>query len=290
MSGAEITSANDDASFAKSNRKQLLLDSGSAILAATKYGEGQLGYCTSTSSGYRRDIYYSIDPSNTSWFPLITKLMYRTNWGTFLPNSGTVSNDVFGQWVLTTTTGTPTLQALDTSHGRSIRFTTGASAGNQAGFREDNRYVIRRFNPVLRIKFAVQETTNNRMFIGLADTTSNVGNTDDPLNTTAGIGLAIDEGVSTFRVFHNDSAGTTVSDNTGLTIDTSPHEFGLYAEEGNNKFIWDLDLGLFSNQITTEIPAETDGLAFQATYTTTTAVARSFQIYQACIASTPQGP
>lgn len=37
MTGAEITSSYDDASFAKANRKQLLADTGTNIEAATKW-------------------------------------------------------------------------------------------------------------------------------------------------------------------------------------------------------------------------------------------------------------
>ena len=47
-SGSVIDSTNDDASFAKANRKQLLIDTGTAIEAASITGSGQTSWCTTT--------------------------------------------------------------------------------------------------------------------------------------------------------------------------------------------------------------------------------------------------
>jgi len=287
---SEYSSSNPTGSYSSINRKTLLATSGTNIEAATKQGSGQLSFSTDTSAGKKLGVFYNTNLKNDNWIPHVGSILNATDLGQFNPYSGaTHANNVEGLFLVTATTGSISLASLDTTHGRSVVFTTGATAGNQGGFRQDgNRYTMRKFCPYIKFKFKFNETTNIRVFLGLLDSLSLVANSDDVLNTISGFGLGISTASGNYRIFHNDAAGATISDDIGTAIDTNQHIIELLADDNNSRWYWNFDDGTASGFVTTEIPAQTTGLSFQATYTTTTNVARSWQLYPGVFVSIPR--
>jgi hypothetical protein len=287
---SEYTSSNPTGSYSSINRKTLLAASGSSIEAATKQGSGQVAYATNTSAGKKQDVFYNLSPNNDNWIPHIASVFHCPDFGFFNPLSGTThALNCEGMFNVTGTTGSLSLDSLSTTHGRAVIYTTGAGAGNQAGFRQDgNRYTMRKFGPFIRFKFRFNETTNIRVFLGLIDSLSLVANSDDPLNAISGIGLGKLTTSGNYLILRNDSAGATQTTDTGIAVDTNPHVIDLYADDNQSRWYWAFDYTTASGFLTTDIPAQTTGLSFQVTYTTTTAVARSIALYQGTFISIPQ--
>lgn len=288
MSGVEYTSSNPTGSYSSINRKSLLITTGTNIEAATKQGSGQLARSTDTSAGKKAHLYYNTSPNNDNWIPNLADTLHAQDLGQFNPLSATHANNVEGLFAQGTSTGTPSLDTLSTTHGRAIIYTTGAGAGNQAGFRQDaNRYTMRKFTPFIRFKFRFNETTNIRAFIGLLDSVALVANSDDPLNTISGFGIGKLTTSANYLIIRNDAAGATQTTDTGIAVDTNPHTIELYGDENGARWYYAFDYTTVGF-ITTDVPAQTTGLAFQAIYTTTTAVARSMALYQGIFVSIPQ--
>ncbi len=277
MSGAEITSANDDASYAKANRKQILCDTGTAIRAATKNGAGQLAYATDSSFQMYRDRYYNLNSTGTTWVPTTSNMLYG-KWGYYMPDATAFSSSRGGILSQAVSIGTVAFPIIDATNGSSCTFTSTGAAGDQAGFRSTYRHTVRSFNPVIKFKFKTDASTNIRFFCGFIDSTSAVGNNDDPLGSLDGFGIGVIVGQTDYRCVHNDGTGVTVSDATGVTIDTAVHDVDIFSNGDNGTFYLAID-GTLTNTVTTEIPASGDNLAMQMIYTATTAVARVLTVY-----------
>ena len=263
--GGEITSSNDDASFAKANAKQLLIDTGTNIEAATKTISGQVAHSTNTSVRKWHGKYYGLNNTGTVWANLESALLYPVKYGKFNPNSSTFANNVSGLFQGATSYGSVAVAALDTTWGTSVEFTTGAGAGNTAGFRLGARHTCRDFNPVCRFRVKSDANSNLRWFIGLVGDTAELGNTDDPLNALNGFLFGKITTQANYRCLHNDGVGATISDDTGVAADNSPHYIDIYTKgAATSTFYLTID-SVLRNTVTTEIPAASSTLAFQMT-------------------------
>ena len=289
MSGAEITSSNDDASFAKANRKQLLADSGTNIEAAAIAGTGQLGYCTTTLGNGRKEKghYYGVESNGGTWARLYDQVAFPMNWGSFIPCSSTFATNVNGLFQsVSGTSGTIALQAIDATHGRPVRFTTGSSAGDTSGFNLGAQYTQRQWNPAVHFKVRVQETSNNRFYLGFTTNTSLLSG-NDPLNAIGGYMFGKRESDTNWHILRNDGVGVTNATDTGIAITTGFAMVHLQADDGFGGFHYNVETSsdFDGGSHTTEIPSSTSSNSFQATYITTTASARSWECFQGLITS-----
>ena len=283
-SGSQYDSTNDTGSFASINHKTRLIESGTNIVAATKQGGGQEGYCNSTSAGMIRGYDYITDPSGTLWEKKIGRLQHA-KWGTFYPLTTTIANNVSGIFGGVAATGTLAIAALDTTDGLTATFTTAASGGSQGGINRALLYTTRQFNPYFAVRCKLDENAANiRFYFGFTGSASAIGNSDDPLNALSGIGFSKAVASTNWRIFHNDASGATVSDDTGVALDTSYHTFEIWADDNATKFWWSLD-GSTPTGVTTDIPAQTTSLSSQFLCTAVNADAKVMTVQGAVIAS-----
>ncbi len=285
--GSEISSSNKRLSFSLLNLKTKLIDTGGAINSATKTGAGQEGYCTSTASGFNLGANIEINETNQVWIPKQAATMYNVKWGSLIPRSSTYANNLDGIFTRTTSTGSVALASFSTTDGDGLALTSGAVAGNQAGYNMGATYTVRNFNPTLRLRFKISSSsTNTRLFIGFNSSTSLVGNTDDPLNALSGFALGKTTTSANFRIFSNDGTGATVDTDTTIAVDTNVHEFDIFADTAGSKWWWVLDRTT-SGSISTasDIPAATTALSTQSIITTNETAAKTLTVYNAYLST-----
>lgn len=283
--GSEYTTGNKTGSFSSINHKTRLLDSGSAIEAATKVGGGQEAYVTATSSGKIKGTDLITDPTGTIWANKISNLLNFTKWGVIWPVTTLFADNSHGIWAGSTVTGSSSIAALDTNDGLAGIHTTGAGAGNQAGVNRALLFTARILNPCFKLKWKTDEAgANIRFFAGWTSSTSIIGNNDDPLNAISGFGISMHTGQTNYQIMSNDGAGATVLTDTGVAKDTTYHIVELWADETNTRFLWSLD-GSTPAAITTDIPASTTGLSCQYTVTAVNADAKPLNIQRSIITS-----
>lgn len=291
--GYEINAGNDDASFAKANRKQILIADGLTIENTVPEGLGQLACCTDTLANGRREQshYYCAvqvganDPK--AWGRLTDNILFPINWGSFVPCSSTFSNCVDGMMRVATTTGTVALQAMDANHGRFVRFTTGSGIGNTSGINLGLHFTQRQFDPAIHFKVRMQETANNRFYLGFTGTTGLLSG-DDPLNGLNGFVIGKRNTDVNWTVLRNDNSGSTVSYDTGVGISTTTTIIHLYAFDGLGGFAAFVETSggaEHGQNFNTETPNSTMDENFQATYITTTASAKQLDVFQGLISS-----
>lgn len=291
--GYEITSANDDASFAKANRKQILIADGLTIENTVPEGLGQLACCTDTLANGRREQnhYYCAvqvganDPK--AWGRLTDNILFPINWGTFVPISSTFSNCVDGILKVASVTGTPTLQSMDANHGRHVEFVSGSGIGNACGINMGMHWTQRQFDPAIHFKIRLVENTDNRFYLGFTGTTGLLSG-DDPLNAANGFVIGKRNTDINWMVLRNDSSGSTVSYNTGVAVSTTTTIMHLYAFDGLGGFAAFVETSggaEHGQNFTTETPNSTMDENFQATLITTTASTEEFSIFQGLITS-----
>lgn len=284
--GSAVSSGtNPTAAYDVINHKTRLIDTGTNIQSATKIGAGQEAYATSSTGGLFKGTDLMTDPTGTIWTDKISNLLWAVKFGTFYACSATYADSASGLLTNATTTGSLSLASLDTSNGRATVFTSGASAGNQAGFRTPANWTIRKFNPTFKITWSIDEAgANVRFYAGFADFSTIVGNTDDPLNAQSGFGIGILTTQANYRILSNDGVGATVSADSGIAKDTGVHTFEAWADENGTRFLWSID-GSTPAAVSADIPAQTTTLSCQATVTAVNADAKPLSIFRALITS-----
>jgi len=283
-SGDEITTSNKSASFAMGNRKMKLISSGTLIQSATKQGMGQDAYCESTSAGLTKFTNYEL-VDTALWQMKQASILWPCKWGHFQPSGSAIGDCRSGFIQGSTATGSFAIIATDTTEGKPATFTSGASAGNQAGLKVDSLYTCRKFNPSFKLRWAVDEAAANfRFFAGFYDSTSLIGNSDDPLNAANGFAIGVSTAQANYRIFHNDGSGATASDDTGIAKSTAFHTIELWADDNNTKWWWSLD-GSTPAAVTSDIPAQTTILASQFTVTAVNADAKVLTVVNCLVNS-----
>jgi len=284
-SGSAITSSNDDASYAKANHKQKLIDTGTIIRATVPTGGGQEAYSNDDSASmiYGQD--YQSDASGTLWQSKQSTVFWLIKYGHIQPISTTAADNENGLWNNSTVSGTLGMASLDTTEGLAATYTSGASAGNQAGQKVDRLYTIRNFNPSFKLNWKTDEAgANIRFFAGWVDSTTLIGNSDDPLNAINGFGVAMVTSQANYRILSNDGVGATSPTDTGVVKDTGWHSIELWADANSNSFYWSIDSAT-PIQKNTEIPAATTSLACQFTVTAVNADAKVLSVQNCLINS-----
>lgn len=283
--GSQGSSSNASASYDIWNRKTKLIDSGANIAAAGKIGAGQDAYCDSTGSGFNRGSNYELNTTNEVWIPKQSSTLYPNKCGLLYPCSSTFATNLDGFLTVATSTGTVALASLDTTNGLANTFASAASVGAQAGYNMGLLFTVRNFNPCMRITFKISSTaTNTRLFIGFINQTGLVGNTNDPLNAVAGIGIGKITTSTNWQILKNGGSGATVPVDTGVALDTNVHRFGLFADTANSRWWWVLD-DTTSGFTTTDDPGATTSLSAQRIITTNETVAKTLSVYADYIGS-----
>lgn len=118
------------------NQKTVLVDTGSAINAATTYA-GMLAYCTSTGSGFVVDTMYQRNATNTAWNTMGRGLQAYLNLSTTIgdytaPNAVVVSSCGSTASQSFDTAGTDEVLALDTTNSRCGEKVTDTTTRNKA--------------------------------------------------------------------------------------------------------------------------------------------------------------
>lgn len=183
-------------------------------------------------------------------------------WGMFT-GTNTSSGVSTGLISGTTTAGTAA-QVIDNTNGSRIRFTTGAAVDTPAGTRYAAMWTYRTFNPKLRITFALQQNTGQRLWIGFTGTNA-VPSLDTWTDSKRFFGLALRAADTNWQIAHNDGTATTTWVSTGRAVNSSVHNLYLVADETEGRWGWMLDQTIrYPNWITTNTPGGATSLTFVA--------------------------
>ena len=207
---------------------------------------------------------------------IITKPSLR-RWGAWMGTSSTngSSSGVMSAGVTVSGTGT---QQIDVTNGTRQRFTTTAADVSPAGFRYAVVFTYRAFNPRLLVKFSLQQTTNQRLWIGLCNF-----NTLPTANTWTDLkhffGLALRSTDTNFQIAHNAGTATTTWVSTGTAVNTAVHTIETIADNTNARWGYLWDSAKSPTWISTNLPATNTSLAFVAILETAEVAAKSIELY-----------
>src|SRR5215510_7698879 len=179
--------------------------------------------------------------------------------------SGSVSTQVSGFANGAISVVNATLSHTNATTGRYSTFSTTTTSGSQSGQRsnEIRAAVARCVRPRYVTKFRFTAVNAMRYFAGLVATSSafvtGTGPLDGPLE---GYMLCYrSDGVdTTWKIAHNDNSGTTVFDDTTVTVAANTtYIVELKAPSSNDKFQWSINNGTttVTGETTTDIPAST---------------------------------
>lgn len=184
--------------------------------------------------------------------------------------------------VTAATNGTAS-SGVATTQGPRISYITNAVANNRAGWLGVS-IGWRALYPRIRFRFALQQTNsaNNRLYIGLVDTTTQpVSGTaigDTWMDTRNGVALGYRTTDAGWMIISNNGSATATYTSAGLpAIDTNIHTFELWADDANARFLWTFDNGSV-NILSTTVPGSTTLLVPQ--FLLETAVATSYGMYE----------
>jgi hypothetical protein len=260
------------------NAKMILNAIGSEIEAAPKVEGGQLSFSTDNSANKRQGHYTSLDLKKKVWQNALAPMIWPTKFGVLYPRASGFATSADGIIDQATTSGTVAFGSFDSSFGENQTFTTGAVAGNQGGYNHARLHTMRDWNPLQKMSFKVSVSTNLRFFMGWISQTGAVGNTDDPLNALHGFGLCKITTSGNWQIAHNNNAGVTIFDDTGVAVGTGQLEFEQWADGNGNGFWWSINKST-PILVTSEIPGATSQLSFQRLLTTTAAAGIVFTVF-----------
>jgi len=211
--------------------------------------------------------------SGTTWFlfnnPKHPGIKRTGEWHAFQQlQSG--SGILQGLWTATAT-GTGALTGPIRSSSNTIRWTTGATGGSSAGNRATVggvTYFERDQNFLLSIKAKLNQTTNERSYIGLIGSTAAPVLGVDPAANLHAVGFFLDTSVdANWHILQNAAAASsnTTTINNVAAADTNAHVFSIRAVNASAKFQYAYTSGVPDanttwTDINTSIPAATSGL------------------------------
>lgn len=257
-------------------------------MAVKHLGNGMyVGLSTDTKptvpAGYR---YYSTDTGDweqfdgTYWWIQSLGPLSQKHVG-FGPCGGSVTNGEGMLISMTASTGVGSQAFLtDATNGKYANYTTSTTSGNKGGARVNQPSILREYNPRIKMKLTLNNTTLCRYYLGFAPTAELTS--DDPLNTLDGFlfGYIATAG-SNYLIMHNDGSGATVSDDTG-TASTGVREVRLVCDNTNSRFSWSIDGGAYTH-VTANIPRTSQAMTTHFTCETAEAAVKSFRLYNAFI-------
>lgn len=215
--------------------------------------------------------------SLTSIVPGLLQTPTNRRWGTWTgtnTSSGVTNGLISGM----TNDGTPT-QVLDNSLGSRTRFTTAATAASPAGNRYAATFTYRTFNPKMKVQFSLQQSSNQRLWIGFCGSTG-TPSLDTYTDNKRFFGLALRAADTNWHIAHNDGSATTTWINTTRAVNTTVHTLYLVADEENARWGYMFDqTQRYPTWLTTNVPGNTTALCFIAEMETSVGTAKSIELY-----------
>lgn len=190
--------------------------------------------------------------------------------------------NVFTQGLMVgwTEMGTKAMVAVDSSHGISSTYTTAATANSvQGGLKSGVAFTYRQFSPYIRVKFSIGASTNNRVFVGFAASSTIV--TSDTLlgSGNAGVGVGWRSATDTnWSVFNSDGTSAQTITSTGVAKNTGVRMVEIKMDESVPNIVVKLD-GTTYATLTTNIPSGTQSLCGYIFVEPSTASAHVFKLY-----------
>ncbi len=182
---------------------------------------------------------------------------------------------------------------LDTTHGWYINWASAATTNSFAGTNSATSFTTRAWNPYFRVKFSVPSTTTSRCYIGL--TSYLAPGTTDTLLANGDSGVILGYSVSgtssaNWNIYHNDGSGAMTVDTTSVAKDTAIHAFEMTFDTSVPNCTVTLygstGTVLYTNTITTKLPAASTILYCNILTQTTAASATNFRLYNAYLEHT----
>lgn len=233
---------------------------------------------------YETDTGDTLVSDGTYWWvtargPFSTKKLGYLTWGNNI--SGGIGH--YANLTASTGAGTQT-QAIDTTNGRYQLCVSGTTSGNKGGYRNAAATLFTRaFNPKLRFRFKILQSTNARFYFGFLGTTIPELTGDNPLDNLHGFIFGVMPTTSATNwvlATNNGAATTTLTDTTVAFNTTGVHDLKLVGDDTNSRFSWSLDGGAYTH-VTTNIPISATALSLIFTSETATTAAASFNLYNA---------
>lgn len=168
---------------------------------------------------------------------------------------------------------------IDSTEGNVTQFQTsssGVNIGMIPSVSGNGGFTRADFNPVLRARVRMDDTSSSRLYFGFA-AVSAIAITDTPLGSgEAGFLVGYNTATANWSIFHNDATGTmnTTTIGAGVAKNANWNTFEITATAST--FTVTLNGGS-STPITTNIPAGSTNLYVYATGQTSAAVTRNFQ-------------
>ena len=199
--------------------------------------------------------------------------------------SGLNGEGIFQTLANPTGVGTQNFLA-DITNGGSLTCITGTTSGNKGGLWLNTNKYVRAFNLKMKLRFKFNTNVNltaTNAYFGFNGGTAFQPTGADPYGTGSGgvpgCVFGINTGLATnFAVMHNDTAGSTVVDNTSIPFDNNIHTLYMVCDNANSKIWWALDNFTYT-AVSADIPSSVNSLSVTATLETEEAVAKSFQLY-----------
>lgn len=224
---------------------------------------------------------HSVGPGTHNYSPIAlgaAKRMSERKWGTWSGFSGTAGDGIFSAFTQTTSGA----HGLTYPTGRYVRWTTPAAAGttNNAGILYNTPLTVRGWNPRLKVRFKLNEVTNNRLWIGFQTSTSVNPTLDTELNTKSGIYFGKRSTDTSWVWMHNNASGTALYTNvTGNPApDTNVHTIEIAANDASSRFEVMYDNTTYQD-ITSQIPAQSTQLTVVAQVQPSAAEAKILDVF-----------
>jgi len=211
-------------------------------------------------------------------YPNVLTRLDLAKWASWHADGQTTADGFLQDRLVAINIGTGNDTAQTDSGGFYRLFSTGATINSLVGNRYNIANLYRSRNIHFKTDIILNNITNVRVFAGLVADGSAPASAADPLNAKEGIALWFDSAVNAnWRIYHNDSAGAGVSDDTTLAAATATHyPVEIYAHS-NTKFRFIFN-GT-STDVTTDIPASTTALSYWLYMENTTGAGRSMAGY-----------
>lgn len=183
--------------------------------------------------------------------------------------------------------GTASAYNIDTDHGTYTTYDTSAVATpSQAGYHGYQLITKSAFRPVFRCKFSLSNTANCRAWFGFSSSAgpTNYPTGDDAFNGKSGFALSKRAADTVWQIAHNDGTGSTSFDplDGNPAVDTNVHTILVLANidyTGTLKFYYNLDEGISSQIISSDIPLDNDFLTITACIENSVASLKSVNIH-----------
>lgn len=164
-------------------------------------------------------------------------------------------------------TGTASYLPRNDSDGSYIEFATDGSDNNKAGLLTNGNFARREASPHLYGMIKTPGDTTRRIFVGfaaLSGTNILPDDTNDILSGMSGFGIFFADGGSQWQIISNDSSGSSVTTNTGVTgVANVAIKYHIWFDASVNDIKWSVNGGS-SSSITASgsVPSSSTPMSF----------------------------